>query len=106
MSRFAAAAEAALTIARARHLAIREGDFERYDSLGESLFSACNALESAPYGAPEMRAIDELIALETASARLLQDETAQVSQRLVELASRARTMHAYGRSESFSVNAG
>ncbi len=105
MSRFAAAAEVALVIARARHLAIREGDFERYESLGESLTSACMALESAPPSAAETGVVDELLALETASVRLLEMETAAVSQRLVDLAARSRTASAYQRTERLSVNA-
>ncbi len=104
MSAFRVASEAALDLARARHDAILSDDFDRYAELSGALELACAALD-ADSGEGEDRAVlDEIAALETASLRVLQAQAGEISGRLGELASQARTHRAYARSERFSVN--
>lgn len=104
MTAFGEAAQTALELARERHRAITNADFESYESLGDRLEVACSVLDALPSSDPERAVFNELAAIETASLRELQSQAADVSERLSELASQARIHRAYGSSERFSVN--
>lgn len=104
MTAFGEASEAALDVARARHEAILGGDFERYAALSDELSASCEVLEQAAGDGEDRSVFDELAALESASLRVLEAQAGEVSERLGELASQARSHRAYGASERFSVN--
>ena len=97
----------ALAIARERHTAIAEGDLDLYASLDGALAEACASLVSG--GATSLTAadippLDELIALETQSRRLLETLMSEASERLDSLRKTGRANGAYMRHEHFSVN--
>ena len=99
--------EAALAIARLRHVAISDGDNEAYAAQDEALGEACaHLLSNGPRGLTEtdLPALDELIALESQSRELLETLMAQASARLESLRQSGRANGAYLRSERFSVN--
>ncbi|MEO8538878.1 MAG: hypothetical protein ABI577_03995 [bacterium] len=99
---------AALELARARHNAIREEDLERYAASEDELIKHCAVLgmvDPLRQSLEDRAALDELMALETASLRIVERMSVDVSGRLAELAARSRTNSAYLRSERSSVNA-
>lgn len=96
----------AIDLARRRHTAICAEDFDAYDALGEQLATVCGALADVAFDGPSLALLDELIALETASVRVVDGMASSVSERLAELSAKARTSAAYARSEWSSVNAG
>lgn len=101
------AISAVLDLARNRHIAITGDDFEAYAATDEAMTYACERLLAADPGAlaeEDFAALNELIALETASSRALGQMALGVSARLGELAARGRTNSAYLRSERASVN--
>lgn len=97
----------ALSIARERHQALVAGDADLYMSLDESLGLACRLLLGAGAEAlteHDVPQLDELIALETQSRRLLQALMDDASARMTELRRNGRANNAYAAHERFSVN--
>ena len=79
---------AALAVARRRHEAIAAGDFETYADDDAALAEACAAVVALGAGAlnaTDVPQLDELIALETQSRRLLESMMAEASASLASL---------------------
>ena len=97
---------AALDLARLRHLAIADGDSDRYGELESDFAACCAALTggNSALGIDDIPVLDELIALETQSRWLLENLMAETSTRMESLRASARANGAYARSERFSVN--
>lgn len=102
-----AAISAALDVARARHTAVAAGDYEAYEALEGPIAEACAALANAGPGvlvAGDIPALDELIALETQSRRLLELLMAEATASMDSLRRTRRAAGAYWSQERLSVN--
>jgi hypothetical protein len=102
-----ASVEEALAVARKRHAAIASGDVDLFMATDEELGQACKAVLGAgadALSAADIPQLDELIALETQSRRLLEQLMDEASARMGELRQNTRARDAYLRHEQFSVN--
>ncbi len=96
----------ALLLARLRHVALANEDFEAYAAADAEMVEHCSRLGALARGVlsiEDRAALDELLALEQASSRMLNGMTSVVSGRLALLAARSRTNAAYLRAERSSV---
>jgi len=98
--------ERAITISRKRHQCLLEEDFEAFQAAGHELEATCRAMELETLGDAYRGQLDELIALETSSMRLLETALGTTSLRMASLGVTGRANRAYQRHEQFSVNAG
>jgi hypothetical protein len=98
---------AALAIARRRHEAIAGGDFEMYAAEDAALGQACATvvtLGAQALGSEDIPQLDELIALETQSRRLLEAMMNEASTSLASLRKSRTANGAYAANERLSVN--
>jgi hypothetical protein len=98
---------AALQLARRRHSALVAGDFESYSLDDDALADACAAvvaLGADSLGRNDVPRLDELIALETQSRRLLETMMADASASLSALRKSRTAKGAYAAQERVSVN--
>lgn len=101
------AIERALEVARRRHVLIAAGDSDAYAGLDGELNVACDALlgpGAAFLTDADLPLLDELIALETQSLRMVQAMLVETGARMESLGQSRRANGAYARSERFSVN--
>jgi|GEM_PF-3654399 len=101
------AIEAALALARERHEALQRGDHDAYEATGAAMAEQADALASAGAEAlapGDLASLDELIALETQSLRLVREILTETSAGLETLNRRRRARGAYGAQERLAVN--
>jgi hypothetical protein len=96
--------ESALTLARRRPTALREGaggaDASREDDLAE----ACKAITASALSEADIPVLNELIGVESQSRTLLQSLMDETSARLESLQQHTHANRAYSRLETLSVN--
>jgi hypothetical protein len=94
----------ALELARERHTAIAGGDFDAYMARDVALMDVCGRIDAGQVSGEDRPLLDELIGLETQSARLLEDSLRETGSRLAVLRRSARANTAYARAEWSTVN--